>query len=416
MPATAPNLQQISAVLPQKTLFSSLTGIRLLLAVWVISYHLCFSTGVFEFSALHVPSLLSNVLRTAYVAVETFFILSGFILCYTYPSEIWWTRAQLRTFAAARFARIYPVYAVSLVLAAPFAFAPFLRDPSTHEFLKQSGIAVLHWGLVQSWFPSILLEWNPPAWSLSTEIFFYCCFPFMSVWIWRQRRTGLLVLLGLGFWLMAIAVPLALAAHPNPPYDTAVSPEAPSGNFSSLIKFNPILRIPDFLLGLLAGRVYGLLREKHPYLRGRGYWFCFAGIALYLAAAAFGDEIPFFLFNNGFVAPALVLIVFGLALGGGPIDYALSRPWVVRGGELSYCIYLLQDPVLSWFRFGLKKAHLHFPILLLVVYPAILVLLSIFVVEGVEKPMNRLLRKRLIRPALNPVVSSSPHISIAAVS
>src|SRR5262245_31988850 len=87
-----------------------------------------------------VPKPLEIFLSNGYLAVGLFFLLSGFILAYTYDGQIEGTRNRLR-FWEARFARIYPVYLLSLVLAYKFATG---IDWSTK-------LAVV--GMVQAWNP-----------------------------------------------------------------------------------------------------------------------------------------------------------------------------------------------------------------------------------------------------------------------
>ena len=379
--------------------FPALTGIRIFLALWVISYHLTSSTGILPLSE-RLPWPASNLVYTAYAAVETFFILSGFILSALYPCQQWWTKAKLYGFASARFARIYPVYALSLALSVPFALPPLLRDPSWRQIVTQSGIGLTHWSLLQAWIPGIALEWNSPAWSLSAEVSFYLVFPFLSVLVWRHLTIGRLAVVSLAFWSMAIAVPLVFALNSNFPFYgmTAVSPHGPEGTLANLVKFNPILRVADFCLGVVAGRMFSIFREKYPRMAGRGYWFYLPGMFLFVTTASLGNSIPFLLFNNGLTAPFLTMIVFGLALGGGTVERILASPLAMWGGELSYAVYLLQDPVLSYCRFAAK--HAGFAVsgyILAAVFLITLFGLAVAAVQFVEKPMNRMLRARFDR-------------------
>ncbi len=67
------------------------------------------------------PDALHNLIRHGPLAVGTFFVLSGFVLQRSYASKTW-TGSHLIRYGAARFARVYPVYALSLLLIAPIAF------------------------------------------------------------------------------------------------------------------------------------------------------------------------------------------------------------------------------------------------------------------------------------------------------
>ena len=124
-----------------------------------------------------LPHALETFLSHGYLAVGLFFLLSGFILAYTYDGNIDGHANRVR-FWEARFARIYPVYLLSLVMA--FAFAG--------ELALGTRAAVV--AMVQAWNPfnpDMAGAWNYPAWTLSAEAFFYICFPFRRC---RGFRAG----------------------------------------------------------------------------------------------------------------------------------------------------------------------------------------------------------------------------------
>lgn len=65
---------------------------------------------------------LESVISVGYIGVSFFFVLSGFIL--TYAGEYERGRGSPAKFWVARFARIYPVYLVSLIFAGYVSFGP----------------------------------------------------------------------------------------------------------------------------------------------------------------------------------------------------------------------------------------------------------------------------------------------------
>src|SRR5260370_8948074 len=128
-----------------------------------------------------------------YVGVSFFFVLSGFILVYTYAGR----PMILKNFWRARFARIYPAYAFSLLVTAPFFFyavltmnIPFFVWAKAH--LKLASALVL--SLLQAWVPQAALTWNAVAWSLSVEPFFYLLFPFLLLLFVRRSQPHLLLI------------------------------------------------------------------------------------------------------------------------------------------------------------------------------------------------------------------------------
>ncbi len=71
-----------------------------------------------------LPVPVNTVLRSGYLAVATFFVLSGFVLARRYAGP-GWTRRSLFRYGVSRFARIYPVYLLSLLLVAPMMVMDF---------------------------------------------------------------------------------------------------------------------------------------------------------------------------------------------------------------------------------------------------------------------------------------------------
>src|SRR5215475_10169980 len=87
----------------------ALTSLRFFAALHVVTFHLY---------TMHItagPVWYQRLSSIGYVGVGLFFVLSGFILVYTYAGRSW----TARSFWQARFARIYPAYLFSLSVTAP---------------------------------------------------------------------------------------------------------------------------------------------------------------------------------------------------------------------------------------------------------------------------------------------------------
>ena len=79
----------------------------------VVFYH--FSTPIIKGRSY----VLLNIANDGYIAVDLFYLLSGFILTYSYLSSSGKMLGTRRSFYAARFARIYPAYFLAFIMAAP---------------------------------------------------------------------------------------------------------------------------------------------------------------------------------------------------------------------------------------------------------------------------------------------------------
>src|SRR5687768_14376661 len=154
----------------------ALTGFRFFLALWVMLHHLTSPGQSLAVAALTLPHPVYTLIRGGYLAVTTFFVLSGFVLARSYPSP------KLGSYFVGRIARVYPVYLLSMLLVVPFIAADAVPNKSLY--------VLQYLALLQGWFPDTPVTWNIPAWSLSCEMFFYLVFPLASASLLRVKWRG----------------------------------------------------------------------------------------------------------------------------------------------------------------------------------------------------------------------------------
>ena len=339
----------------------ALTGIRFFAACYVVLGHAL--PWVEHRAALTSP--LKTFLSNGYLAVCLFFLLSGFILAYTY-SELAPGIQNYAKFWEARFARIYPVYLLSLLLALPFQF---------HTLTLKSALAVFL--MVQAWNPlnpGMTGAWNYPAWSLSVEAFFYLCFPLIQVRIASMSRQALQLLgavallvcilshtpaQGLGIWN-----PLAVAPIPIP---------------------LPIVRFPEFFLGMIMGNFFVRFGSvaRQPLLT-----------FLAILASILSLSITTGPWVSLAVLPFAVLI-YSLAGSRDTFTSFFSHPLMLLLGGASYSVYLLQLPVRDWVRSLMAHTTASLNDLNAPLTPVILVLFSILVFHYWEEPLRKTIRRGL---------------------
>lgn len=162
---------------------TALTSLRGVAALLVVLHHYCL---VFTDDILRW--LPSHILVNAYLCVDLFFMLSGFVLAYVYHGfSAGVTAPEYRRFMQARFARIYPLHLFTLgivLLLELGAWAVWSSTPSVHShwappftaeqpllslFSNLVMLHTLHWGAF----------WNVPAWSLSAEFITYLWLPWL---------------------------------------------------------------------------------------------------------------------------------------------------------------------------------------------------------------------------------------------
>ena len=303
--------------------FHALSGFRFLLAAHILAFHFA--------PAPKGSVLLTRLLAGGYVATSALFVLSGFVLASVHPGPL--SREERRQFWVARLARIYPAYLLAWALCL-VGFVARASSLGGDELATRLSAAVLSLALVQAWVPSLAPVWNNAGWAASAVVFFYAVFPFAISRLARASSRSL-VAYAVGFWLAGLLVPALLLAVM--PQVSALSP-ANDGLPADFLKYDPALRAPEFLFGCAVGLLHG-----RGALRGGGLLALAGLLLLYLPTA--GGGLPYVLLHNGLLAPAVALVLVGLASGAGPLARTLSsRPFVALG-EAGFAIYVLQFPL-----------------------------------------------------------------------
>lgn len=317
------------------------------------------------------------------VGVSLFFVLSGFILVYTYAGRAF----TAREFWRARFARIYPAYAFSLLVTLPwFLYAVF----HTHWGVLPWPVAHLKLGmflqivLLHAWVPPATLMWNTVSWSLSVEAFFNLLFPYLLARLARVSALWL-VLLGVTSWLATLGMTTMYTVL-NPDRLSRIDSDAYNAPWLSVVKFDPLVRLPEFLIGMVCG-LYFLRRRSNskvalPLLCGGLLGF---GMVVYFSA-----RIPYPIVHTSLLAPAFAAIIYALALQPGFAVLRL-RPMVLLG-DASYSSYLLHPFLIGVCFFALGAVFRKWGTIGVLLCFAIVCASSILVYRFLEEPARRRLR------------------------
>ena len=339
---------------------ASLTSLRFFAALYVLVFH---SGAGFVGKAVPALSFLETFLGNGYLGVTFFFVLSGFILAHVYDGKLR-GRGDLGRFAMARFARIYPVYLLGLLLVLPLILeAPSWR--SLPQFV-----------LLQYWAPlanlTALDNTNFPGWSLSVEMAFYILFPLI---LWSFSRLGLRGLKVATLSACALMLTLRL-----PSLNVEVAPPIAWLNYVPFM----LLRAPEFIFG--AG--LGLLYHRQPKLF-QSRWLTAATVAAILAVLV--------TVASPWAAP-ITATLFGLLIAAVAVNRdtlaarILSNRLLLLGGGASYSLYILQMPVRYWIG---QVVTGDFALIGRALYAPSLVVISILVFLYFEEPVREQLRKRV---------------------
>jgi peptidoglycan/LPS O-acetylase OafA/YrhL len=297
----------------------SLTPLRGVAALWVVLYH-------YRGTAQFLPNLditpHSYLISKGYLAVDMFFILSGFVMAHVYRrafSE--GVGEHYRSFLVARIARLYPLHIFILALFVLAATASqFMTGLATGSFDSIPLMGPRSWGAILAnifmlqGLAAGRLSWNYPAWSISVEFVAYLAFPVALPAIARAPNPVRLVLATLLFAVLAWL---------------AVSTKGDLDQWNGPITL--VRCMPEFLLGTL---LYFVFRDY-----GKRFWLNtdFAVLSVLVATLAclhFGA--PDLLIVSLFAA----LVLLAVSNGGAFAKLANTGP-LIWLGEISYSLYLI---------------------------------------------------------------------------
>ena len=171
----------------------ALTSARGLAAWFVVLFHVRLSTV-----SLVGPEVTA-FFDYGYLAVDFFFMLSGFVIWLNYADRLRARRlAEVPAFLWRRLARIYPLHLFVLMGAVAFAIAHVVIGkplPPRYDFADLP----YHLLLIQTWgIGEMTMMWNVPAWSISCEFAAYLAFPLLAMTVdWQRWHSAALVAMAL---------------------------------------------------------------------------------------------------------------------------------------------------------------------------------------------------------------------------
>lgn len=172
--------------------YRALDGLRGIAALCVIFYHALWNT--------HLSGL--RIVSNAYLAVDFFFILSGFVIAANYSGKIA-DFASARAFMILRFFRLYPLHLA--VLAGLFAVevlkfslrGAFVSDVAPFTGPNSPRLLIENLLMAQGLGPESQLGWNSPSWSIGAEFVAYLLFAAAAIAGLARRREIVAALAGL---------------------------------------------------------------------------------------------------------------------------------------------------------------------------------------------------------------------------
>ncbi|QIH74321.1 acyltransferase family protein [Brevundimonas mediterranea] len=303
-----------------------LTSIRFWLALGVVLFH-------YQLNIVAEGGMGVSLIERARLAVDFFFILSGFVLSHVYGRQVRDGTFHYGRFLTARMARIYPAHGLMLVLMVVIvSVAVALGQPFDSQSYSFAGLVAAA-GMIHAWLPaSVPNEWNGPSWSLSAEWAAYLAFP---VFAWIGLRSGRNPWLTLG---LAIAGFVALDAFYRWRFGEILT-------HAELVL--GVLRIaPEFLYGVALYQLGARLKLSPTVTR------LAAGLSVVTLLA-----MMHFAADERLTVAVAGLVILTLALLARTDAAFAAHPWAVEAGEASYALYLVHLPLLIIWKNGMALLH-----------------------------------------------------------
>jgi peptidoglycan/LPS O-acetylase OafA/YrhL len=358
----------------------SLTGLRAVAAYSVLFAH----AGDFHFGTNLTTH--AAMTRLAYFGMSLFFVLSGFVIAYNYSGKLRTEGATgVYNFFVARFARLFPLYAAVLI----FGYFFVLKHAGPLNILT-------HATLTQSWFNTEEAIY-PPTWSISTEWAFYFVFAIGMLVLPKLKQPRLVLALVL---ITAPLLLLVLFVNRSAVLTLLSGPVFQHKHGSAelwypwLTYYSPIVRIPEFIVGALAAKIYmsrgGNVAAPWAFL---ALAWCF-GLLVFgggLAGTPLDSLMPNFAYT-----PAIVVLILYLtqANAASSLFGCTVAIWL---GEISYAVYLLQ------FKFFGDFGYFEVPLVQIAAEVIFITVLSGIVFVLYEAPMRRWVRSILARTSTSKI-------------
>lgn len=285
--------------------FPILDGLRGTAALLVVIFHL--------FEACY-PAPANHPISHGFLAVDFFFMLSGFVVGYAYDDR--WGKMTVKEFLTIRLIRLHPLVIAGVLIGA----IGFLIDPNTRgvSLLKLLGVVLISLTLLPSpdirgWSETHSLD--GPCWSLFQE---YIANVLYALWGRRMGKTALYILVVVS----AVALIITACWHGNL-----------ASGYSFRTSWIAIIRMMfPFFGGLLLFRAGKLIKMPMAYV--------VCSLALFMLFS-----LPAFKYN-GLYEALCVIVAFPIvvAIGAGSQIKGRWAKLCKFSGDISYPIYILHYP------------------------------------------------------------------------
>lgn len=304
--------------------FEALTGLRAIAAIMVFLYH----------NRKHwrgwLSDLVINNLNEYHCGVTLFFVLSGFLIAYTYQDNPLQSRKEYVKYLFIRLLRIFPVYLIILTIS--FIDTGF---PATYK-------TICNYTLLKGFSDLFNLDGLPQSWSLTVELSFYVCAPLIYQYLKKTITKAF-------FFQLILLIASLLIGYCW--YFINKNLERWLYNWLFIFDSTFFGRFIEFFSGMLLAY---FVKTDHPILQKLTIkritlWSSIAGLWIIYGISLFEKDtydqgilhIPGLILRNIFLPVAISILLYGLIKEKTLFSRLLSTRFVVLLGNASYIFYLV---------------------------------------------------------------------------
>ncbi len=378
--------------LASKPRYEILDGLRGVAALMVVVFH-CFET--------YVPVFKTQIVNHGYLAVDFFFVLSGFVIGYAYDDR--WDKMTTWGFFKRRLTRLHPMVIAGTLIGAALFFFSGPAFPKTLEVEGWKFALCLVMGLlilpcpnsldIRGW--GELNSFNGPQWTLTFEYIGNILYAFVFRHLPRIALAVFCVFCA--FFTLDLTMGWdVFGFFPDGPQYTVIGGWSLTGQ-QIYIGFTRLLY--PFLCGLLISRILPTHRsESNPsgspiHLKG-GFWWCSLALVVLFSIPCIGGRtgVP-----DGIYQAVCILLLFPVIVlaGSGSVTTDKMSTAVCKWlGAISYPIYITHYPIM-YMQMGWVAANPDAPVWMHIMVNLGVVFLSIVLAWGVLKIYDEPVREWL---------------------
>ena len=370
--------------------YALLDGLRGVAALFVVMYHI-FEGFAFAGSTNGVGDGIITTLNHCHIAVDFFFMLSGFVICYAYDDR--WQKMSVGEFFKRRLIRLQPMLVLGAILgAASFIVSGYMRWDGTTTPLSWVMVAMLCMMFLIPAVPGArydvrgfneMFSLNGPAWSL----FFEYIGNIVYALVLRRLTTKILALLTVVLGVLHAWFFIGDVAQYN---SVGVGWTIDEINFWG----GMVRMLFPFTVGMLLARTI-----KPGKIKGT-FWICTLLLVLSFAMPYLGDAEGVSVNSLYEVGCIIVLFPTIIWLGASGCCNHSSRKISKFLGDISYPLYISHYPIMYLFYMWLIKNQRYgfedtiaVPILVVVLS----VTMSYIYLKLYDEPIRKYLTKKFLQ-------------------